>query len=126
MSSLRTAKGRKPGYFSDPATDKLLQIVVTLAGELSVVRDRLDLVERLATEAGAFERAKLETMSLAPDDIAERDANRADFVARVLRVLDQDLAEITNPEARGFEELVQPLGATERSDSAVDCFGAML
>ena len=44
MSSPRTAKGKKPGYFADPATDKLLQMVITLAGELSVVRDRLDLV----------------------------------------------------------------------------------
>jgi hypothetical protein len=113
MSSPRTAKGKKPGYFADPATDKLLQMVITLAGELSVVRDRLDLVERLATQAGGFDRAKLETMSLAPDDRLERDANRADFVARVLRVLDQDLAEITNPDARGFAELVQTLGSTE-------------
>ncbi len=110
MSSPRTAKGRKPGYFADPATDKLLQMVVTLAGELSVVRDRLDLIERLATQAGAFDRGKLETMQLTEADITERDAGRADFVARVLRVLDQDLEEITNPEARGFDELVEVLG----------------
>jgi hypothetical protein len=110
MSSPRTAKGRKPGYFADPATDKLLQMVITLAGELSVVRDRLDLVERLATEAGAFDRGKLETMQLTEADLSERDAGRADFVARVLRVLDQDLEEITNPEARGFDELVEVLG----------------
>ncbi len=113
MNSPRTAKGKKPGYFADPATDKLLQMVITLAGELSVVRDRLDLVERLATEAGAFDRGRLETMELGAADIAERDANRADFVARVLRVLEQDLEEITNPEARGFDELVQVLGKAD-------------
>ena len=110
MSGPRTAKGKKPGYFADPATDKLLQMVVTLAGELSVVRDRLDLVERLASEAGAFDRGKLETLALSETDKAERDANRADFVARILRVLEQDLEEITNPEARGFDELVEVLG----------------
>ena len=113
MSSSRTAKGKKPAYFADPATDKLLQMVITLAGELSVVRDRLDLVERLATEAGAFDRSKLDTMSLNQADTIERDAGRADFVARVLRVLDQDLEEITNPEARGFDELVPILGKTD-------------
>jgi hypothetical protein len=113
MSVQRTPKGRKPGYFTDPATDKLLQMVVTLAGELSVVRDRLDLVERLASAAGVFDRAALETASLSVDDIAARAASRADFVARVLRVLDQDLAEITNPDARGFDELVQVLGAAD-------------
>jgi uncharacterized membrane protein YccC len=113
MNATRTAKGRKPGYFADPATDKLLQMVVTLAGELSVVRDRLDLVERLATKAGAFDRDKLETMALSEADKAERDANRADFVARVLRVLEQDLEEITNPEARTFNELVAELGKVD-------------
>lgn len=110
MSSPRTAKGKKPGYFADPATDKLLQMVITLAGELSVVRDRLDLVERLATESGAFDRAKLETLQLSDSDKAERDASRAAFVARTLRVINQDLEEITNAEARGFDELVPILG----------------
>lgn len=113
MSSQRTPKGKKPGYFADPATDKLLQIVVTLAGELSVVRDRLDLVERLATEAGAFDRARLETVQLTDADKAERNANRADFVARILRVIEQDLEEITNAEARGFNELVAHLGKVD-------------
>ena len=113
MSSLRTAKGKKPAYFADPATDKLLQMVITLAGELSVVRDRLDLIERLATESGAFDGSMLETMRLTEADTIERDANRADFVARVLRVLDQDLEEIINPEARGFDELVPMLGKTD-------------
>lgn len=113
MTAPRTAKGRKPAYFADPATDKLLQMVITLAGELSVVKDRLDLVERLATEAGAFDRSKLETLQLSDADLAERHANRADFVARVLRVLNQDLEEITNPEARGFDEMVDLLSATD-------------
>lgn len=113
MSAPRTPKGRKPQYFADPATDKLLQMVITLAGELSVVKDRLDLVERLATAAGAFDRGKLETLTLNEADVAERDANRADFVARVLRVLEQDLEEITNPDSRGFDELVKVLGKAD-------------
>jgi hypothetical protein len=110
MSEQRTPKGKKPRYFADPATDKLLQMVITLAGELSVVRDRLDLVERLATEAGAFDRGKIETLHLSETVQAERNANRADFVARILRVLDQDLEEITNIEARGFHEMIGILG----------------
>lgn len=113
MSSPRTAKGKKPGYFADPATDKLLQMVITLAGELSVVRDRLDLVERLAAKTGAFDRTMLESLELSDADKAERDANRAAFVARTLRVINQDLEEITNTEARGFDELVPILGKAD-------------
>jgi hypothetical protein len=108
MTSPRTPKGIKPAYFADPATDKLLQMVITLAGELSVTRDRLDLLERLTTDRGA-----LDALTLSSEAEAERDASRADFVARVLRVLNQDLDEITNPDARGFEEIVAELGSKE-------------
>ena len=48
--ALRTAKGKKPQYFSDPAIDKLLSIVISMAGELSVTRERLDTVKRLLAE----------------------------------------------------------------------------
>jgi hypothetical protein len=114
MTGPRTPKGIKPGYFADPATDKLLQMVITLAGEVSVLRDRVDLVERVAEGAGAFDRAAIEAMILSPAAIAERDAARQDFIARVLRVLQQDLEEITNPDARGFAELVAELGEMDQ------------
>ncbi len=110
MSRTRAPRGVKPRYFADPATDKLLQMVITLAGELSVVRDRLDLVERLAARKGVFALEDIETITLDENEKAEREERRAQFVARVLRVLDQDLAEITDPEARGFDDLVKKLG----------------
>ena len=50
----RTAKGKKPQYFADPTVDKLLSMVLTLMGELSVTRDRLDTVERLIENNGLF------------------------------------------------------------------------
>jgi hypothetical protein len=110
MKGPRTPKGIKPAYFADPATDKLLQMVITLAGELSVMRDRLDLVERVAEAGGAFDRAAIERFALSAEAVAERDAARQDFIARVLRVVQQDLEQITNPDARGFAELVAELG----------------
>ena len=33
----RIAKGKKPQYFSDPATDKLLWMTLTLMEELSLI-----------------------------------------------------------------------------------------
>jgi hypothetical protein len=109
----RAPKGVKPGYFADPATDKLLQMVITLAGELSVTRDRLDAVERLATRQGLFDRGALATLSFSAEEAAERAQNRADFVARVLRVLDQELAELNDPSAKDHATLVRELGRTE-------------
>ena len=50
----RVAKGRKPQYFADPATDRLLSMVLALTQELSVARDRIDTLERLLDRAGVL------------------------------------------------------------------------
>ena len=50
----RTAKGKKPQYFQDPSMDKMLSMILTLMGELSVTRDRLDTVERLIEKNNLF------------------------------------------------------------------------
>ena len=51
----RVPKGKRPTYF-DPATDRLLDMVLALAGEVSVMRDRMETVERLIEKHGLFDR----------------------------------------------------------------------
>jgi hypothetical protein len=89
----RTAKGKRPQYFSDPATDKLLNMVVSLMGELSVTRDRLDTVERLLEAHGVLPTAEIETFKPSPEAEAERDRRRARLVQRVLRPVERELEE---------------------------------
>ena len=43
----RKAKGQRPTFFDDPDTDKLVSMLMGLAGEVSVMRDRMDTIERL-------------------------------------------------------------------------------
>jgi hypothetical protein len=47
----RIAKGRRPAFYEDPAIDQLFAIVTALTGEISVLFDRLDSIERLLTTA---------------------------------------------------------------------------
>ena len=83
----RRAKGARPYFFDDPTSDKLLSIVMALAGEVSVLHDRLDSALRQLESRGALSREELE--SFRPDAAirAERDAWREEFLARVLRVV---------------------------------------
>lgn len=86
----RTAKGKKPVYF-DPTTDKLLSMVLTLMGELSVVRDRLDTVERLAEKKGVFKVDDIENYEI-PDDVNQiRTERRSAYIARVLKCVQDEL-----------------------------------
>ena len=91
----RTAKGKRPRYFSDPATDRLLGMLMSLIGEVSVLRDRLDSVERLIEKGGLFKREDID--NFLPDEKAEaeREDTRRRYVARVMRVIQNEMEEKT-------------------------------
>nr|WP_310523383.1 hypothetical protein [Polymorphobacter sp.] len=93
------AKGARPKYFEDPATDRLLSIVMALAGEVAVVKERLDTVERLLDAKGTISRADIE--AYAPDRTAgqERGLATREFVARVLRGVQQDMESLETAES---------------------------
>lgn len=92
------ARGKRPAYFDDPATDRLVSMVMALAGEVAVVRERLDTVERLLDANGTVSRADIE--AYAPDRAAAhaRGLMTREFVARVLRGVQQDMAAIGGDE----------------------------
>lgn len=117
----RIAKGKRPQYFADPATDKLLAMVVTLMSELSITRDRLDSVERLLERHGVFDQAEVERFRPEGEAAAAREQRRAASTARVLRMLEAELNEALGPDApRSHEELAREFGSeTPATDADV-------
>ena len=93
-----TPKGKKPRYFQDPATDKLLSMVMTLAEELSVTRDRLDTVEQLLSAQGVLPPAAVEAFEPDPAVESAREARRSRFVNRLLSALRAELEDATDPD----------------------------
>lgn len=89
----KKAKGSRPYFFDDPAIDKAIAIVMGLAGEVSVMHDRLDTIERLLESKGALSRGDIEGFE--PDVVisAERDAWRDRFLDNVLRIVHQELED---------------------------------
>lgn len=84
--------GPKPGdrhatFFDDPVKDHLLRAVITLAGELSVTRERLDSLEALLAEQGALDRGTLDARL--PDSTAaqQREAARQKLIGKLLSPL---------------------------------------
>ena len=92
------AKGKRPAYFDDPANDRTLSIVMAIAGEVSVLRERLDTVERLLDAKGSITRADIE--AYAPDRAAagERGLLTNEYIARILRGVQQDMEALTERE----------------------------
>ncbi|HEX8756478.1 MAG TPA: hypothetical protein VF745_09075 [Steroidobacteraceae bacterium] len=89
------AKGRRPQYFDDPALDRLLSMVMAVVGEVSVLRERLDTVERLLETRGSLTRADIE--SYTPDQAAalERANLTREYIARVMRGLQQEVEALS-------------------------------
>lgn len=85
----KRAKGKRPDYFDDPATDRLLSIVMALVGEVSVERQRGDTLERLLEAKGVLTRDEIE--HYVPDSKAaeERGIATKAYIARVMRGVQQ-------------------------------------
>jgi hypothetical protein len=82
------SKGRRPEFYEDPAIDQLFAIVTALTGELSVLYDRLDTLERVLVEARTLSDESLEAY-VAPAEIAEARVIRRDqLLRRVFAVLE--------------------------------------
>ena len=92
------AKGRRPAYFDDPAIDRLVSLAMALTAEVSVLRERLDTVERLLEAKGGLNRAEIE--AYVPDSAAgeERGEATRSYVARVMRGFQQDVEAMANPD----------------------------
>ena len=95
----KRAKGRRPAYFDDLAIDRLVSMVMALAGEVAVGRERLDTVERLLEARGTLDRADIETFT--PDRAAgqARGLMTREFVARVLRGVQQDMESLESTDS---------------------------
>jgi hypothetical protein len=103
----RGAKGEPPQYFDDPDVGKLLSMVVALAGEMAVMRDRLDTVERLLDAGQPVTREAL--AGFAPDEAVrtERDAWRQQFLSIVFRVLHEERERVARGANSGYDEVVR-------------------
>ena len=113
---MATAKGRRPIYFENPETDKLLAMVLALAEEVSVLRDRLDTIERLAQAKDLLSQAEIDAYQPDPQAAAERDQQRAAYIARILRIVQADKEAIASEMPVESENQTAP-GSTVRSPS---------
>src|SRR5262245_34529761 len=109
----RKAKGKKPTFFADPQVDKLMAIVMALAGEVSVVRERLDTIERLVENKGLLTRQEIEAYRPSPQAAEEREQWRSEYIGRILRVVHEELEAVERGETapESYEAVVQAVSS---------------
>jgi len=71
-------------FFEDPALDRALAMVMTLAAELYVTRDRLRVMETVLVERGVLESDELERFEVPETERADWDSDRDAFVKAIM------------------------------------------
>lgn len=105
---LKRARGARPYYFENPDIDRLMTIVMSVLEEVSVTRERLDTIERLLDAKGTISRADID--AYLPDELSDeqREAQRQQMLARVLRIVIEE-PKILAEKANGgtYDELIR-------------------
>ena len=103
----RKAKGERPYFFDDPNVDKVVSMVMGLAGEVAVARDRLDTIERLLERKGLLTRTDIETYTPTADVTAERGAWRETYLSEILRIVEIELEAAASGDTEPYNQAIK-------------------
>jgi hypothetical protein len=96
-AALSTASAKPAGkrpYFMTPEVERVMAIAMSIAQELAVARMRIDTLERILERKGIMSRADIEAFQPTPEDATERGLWMQEYIARVLRIVQQEAEQI--------------------------------
>ena len=104
----RSAKGKRPQYFDDPACDKLHFMIMALIEELSVTRDRVDALERVLERKGVSTLEDVDRFEPTDKDLEQRNVRRAAYVAKIMKCFADEAAQAARKDpAMDFDDVVK-------------------
>lgn len=104
--------GKRP-FFLDTEIETVLAITMSLVQEVSVSRQRVDTLERLLEDKGILRREEIETFTPAPHVAVERSLATQEYIARVLRIIQQRNEANKAVGDIASEDVAVELGATD-------------
>lgn len=102
--------GKRP-YFLDQEIETVLAITMAAVQELSVSRQRVDTLERLLEAKGVLTRAEIEAYAPDPQAAIERAQSTQEYIARVLRIIQQQNEANDAPGDIASEDVATEIGA---------------
>ena len=100
----RKARGKRPQFFKLEESERLMGILMAVVGELAVTRERLDTLERLLERNNILDRAAIEDFHPDADEARERGLKQQEYIARVLRILQQEREALEEAARSGPEK----------------------
>lgn len=96
----RHAKGKRPTFSESKGVDQLTSMVMVLASELTVLRDRMDAQERVAKHHGIDLAAGIDELTLDEAALQEREAWRQAFMQRLFYLATKEAQEAAMGETK--------------------------
>ena len=94
MTVTKTVRGKRPKIYDDQGLDHLMAITTALVQEVAVLRDRVDLLERVAQSKGIILQDEIEAFALDQDALESRELWRTKYLARIYAIFEQEAAEL--------------------------------
>ena len=86
--------GKRP-YFMAAEVERVLAITMAVAQELAVARQRIDTLERLLAAKGVIADGEIDRFAPSPAAAVERAEWTQEYIARVLRIVQQEAEAAT-------------------------------
>ncbi len=106
----RHARGKRPQFYEAPGLDQAMSMILVLASEFSVLRERMDTLERILEAQGIDVGAAIEAYRPATDVLAERERWRQAFLARLYYLARKDAADAARGDTDGrYRETIEAI-----------------
>ncbi len=96
---IKDAKGKRPQFYAEPGIDQLMSMVMVLAGEVCMLRDRMDAHERVAKLHGINLAEGIDALTLDDEALQAREAYRQDFLDRLFYLARKEANEAAAQES---------------------------
>lgn len=107
MAMTRDARGKRPGFYETPALDQMMSMIMVLAGEVSVLADHVDSIERVAAANGLDLAQGVATLELDQAALEARETRRQAMLERLFYLMRKEAAEATRQEsAEGYAKVI--------------------
>jgi len=107
---IKNAKGKRPKFYEGTGVDQLMSMVMVLASEVTVLRDRMDAGER-ASAANGFDLASaIDKLELDEAALQEREAWRQGFFDRLFYLARKEANEAAEGESKdGYDKTIEDI-----------------
>lgn len=107
---VRSAKGKRPSFYDTPGLDQMMSMILVLAGEVSVLGDQIDLMQRVAAEKGLDLSGGMKTIQLDQAALEEREARRQALLDRLFYLMRKEAAEAEAQEtSEGYTKVIEEI-----------------